>query len=121
MVPNTYFVARRKGQIYVTGNTPVQGFASDLKLMSMIEVDEKLEEQFADTAFLFGEVHDSILLEVRNDVLEDVTKMVLKVMSHPSILDELGIEIGVPIIAEAKAGRSLGTAKDCKVDWRNAT
>lgn len=101
-------------------NTPVQGFASDLKLMSMIEVDEKLEERFEGKAFLFGEVHDSILLEVRNDCLEDVAKMVLKIMSHPIILDELGIEIGVPVIAEAKAGRSLGTAKDYKVDWQKA-
>jgi len=101
-------------------NTPVQGFASDLKLMSMIEIDELVEAEFEDTAILFGEVHDSILLEVRNDVLEEVTKKVLRIMSHPHILDELGIEITVPIMAEAKVGKSLGQAKDYEVDWREA-
>jgi len=101
-------------------NTPVQGFASDWKLMSMLEVDEKLTERFAGKAYLFGEVHDSILLEVRNDVLEDVAKMVLKVMSHPRILDDLGIDFNLPVIAEAKAGQSLGEAKDLKVDWQEA-
>jgi len=101
-------------------NTPVQGFASDLKLMSMIEIDERVEEQFSDVAVMFGEVHDSILLEVRDDAVEEVAKVVLRIMSHPSILDELGIDITIPIMAEAKVGRSLGTAKDYEVDWREA-
>jgi uracil-DNA glycosylase family 4 len=101
-------------------NTPVQGFASDWKLMSMLETDEKVTELFAGKAYLFGEVHDSILLEVRNDVLEDVAKLVLRIMSHPSILDDLGIEIDMPVLAEAKAGPSLGEAKDYPVDWKEA-
>jgi DNA polymerase-1 len=101
-------------------NTPVQGFASDLKLMSIIEIDEKLEDRFADSAFLFGEVHDSILLEVRNDVVEEVTKMVLRIMNHPRILDELGIEVGVPITADAKVGQNYGQAEEYEVDWQEA-
>lgn len=101
-------------------NTPVQGFASDWKLMSMIEVDERLTDEFKGKGYLFGEVHDSILLEVRNDALEDVAKMVLRVMAHPRILDELKIEVAVPVIAEAKAGASLGEAKDLHVDWKAA-
>lgn len=93
-------------------NTPVQGFGSDWKLMSMIEVDEIVERDYKGKAYLFGEVHDSILLEVRNDVLEEVARMVLKVMAHPRILDDLGIEFVVPVLAEAKAGPSLGEAKE---------
>ena len=90
-------------------NTPVQGFGSDLKLMSLIEVDDWLDEEWA---YLFGEVHDSILLEVRNDMVDKVVTKVLKIMSHPRILDELGIELTVPICAEAKVGPSLAEAKD---------
>jgi uracil-DNA glycosylase family 4 len=92
-------------------NTPVQGFASDWKLMSMIEVDELLAG-FKGKAFLFGEIHDSILLEVRNDALEEVAALVLEVMAHPRILDKLGIEITLPVTADAKAGPSLGETKD---------
>lgn len=35
VVPNTYFVARRQGQVFVTGNTPIQGSAHQLMLMAM--------------------------------------------------------------------------------------
>jgi uracil-DNA glycosylase family 4 len=93
-------------------NTPVQGFASDLKLMSIIEIRSWLNP---DDAYLFGEVHDSILLEVRNEVLEDVARKILKTMSHPHLLDKLGITLAIPICAEIKAGPSLGEAKELKL------
>ncbi len=93
-------------------NTPVQGFASDLKLMSIIEIHNWLDPE---DGYMFGEVHDSILFEVRNESLEKVAKKVLKIMSHPRILDELDIQLNVPICAEAKAGPSLGEAVDLKI------
>jgi len=100
-------------------NTPVQGFGSDWKLMSMLETDLMVTEQYRGKAYLFGEVHDSILLEVQNDVLEEVAKKVLRIMSHPSILDDMGIDVTIPVLAEAKAGPSLGECKDYKVDWKS--
>lgn len=90
-------------------NTPIQGFASDLKLMSMIEIEKTLDTRYA---YLFGEVHDSILAEVRDDKVDYVVKLMLYIMSRPAILDKLGIEFNVPIRAEAKVGTSLGNAKD---------
>ena len=101
-------------------NTPVQGFGSDMKLMSMIEIDERLERVFKkrdceEFAYVFGEVHDSILLECRDEHVEEVVRMCLNVMKHPRILDELGIVVGVPVKAEAKVGQSLGGAQDYKL------
>jgi len=93
-------------------NTPVQGFASDLKLMSMIEIYEWLDPK---DGYMFGEIHDSIVLEIRNEVLEDVARTILQIMSHPRILDNLGIQLSVPICAEAKAGPSLGEAVGLKL------
>jgi len=94
-------------------NTPVQGFASDLKLMSIIELFQWLDP---DDGYIFGEVHDSILLEVRNEVLDKVVKKALRIMAHPKLLDVLGIELEVPICAEAKCGPSWG---ECE-DWKEA-
>lgn len=90
-------------------NTPVQGFASDLKLMSMIEIDDVMDSKIA---ILFGEVHDSVLLEVRNDMIDFVGNIILDIMAHPTLLDVLGIELNIPIKAELKVGKTLGDAKD---------
>lgn len=109
--PDTGREARAKYNeaIRMAVNTPVQGFASDLKLMSLIEVDSFLDEEWG---YLFGEVHDSILLEVRDDKVDETVRKTLKVMEHPRILDELGITLTVPICAEAKVGVSLAEAKE---------
>ena len=93
-------------------NTPVQGFASDLKLMSIIEIHDWLDPAMG---YMFGEIHDSIVFEVRNEYLEEVARKVMEIMAHPRLLDELGIELGVPICAECKAGPSLGEAVDLKL------
>ena len=100
-------------------NTPVQGFASDMKLMSIIEIMRNLKSREAQTgeevAYIFGEVHDSIVLEVREDVLPEIAQMVLDVMAHPKILDDMDIVLTVPIKAEIKAGPSWGEAQDYHV------
>jgi len=102
----------RNEAIRMAINTPVQGFASDLKLMSMIEIFKWIDPE---EGYVFGEIHDSILLEVRNACIEKVGRKVLSVMEHPSILDKLGIELSVPICAEIKYGPSLGEAKKLKL------
>lgn len=90
-------------------NTPVQGFASDLKLMSLVQVASMLPP---DEALTFGEIHDSILVEIRNDRLEFWVPKIIQIMRHPALLDELEIDLTVPVEAEVKVGPSLGEAKD---------
>ncbi|MFA5038020.1 MAG: DNA polymerase A family protein, partial [Candidatus Izemoplasmatales bacterium] len=108
--PQSSKEARRKYQeaVRYAINMPVQGFASDLKLMSAIEIDGLLYE---DEAYMFGEVHDSILFEIRNDCIDYYVPKIVNVMRHPEMLDRLGIDLTVPIDAEAKVGQSWGKAK----------
>jgi uracil-DNA glycosylase family 4 len=93
-------------------NTPVQGFASDLKQMAMVEIREKVSRKIAR---MLGEIHDSVLLLVRNEHVEEVAAIVVNIMRKPRLLDELGITFSLPIEAEAEAGPSLGEAKEIKV------
>lgn len=104
--------SRKQSAIRMAINTPVQGFASDLKLMSMVTINSLLDRKWA---YLFGEIHDSILICFQRDCLDDVAHTVLKVMEHPPIVDKLGIELTVPIKAEIKYGRSLGEVKEYKL------
>lgn len=107
--PSREAKAKYRSAIRMAINTPVQSFASDLKLMSLLAVDKAIDEEYA---YLFGEVHDSILLEVRDDMLDEVIEKVLNIMSHPPLLDKFGIEMTIPIKAEVKVGQSLGEAKE---------
>lgn len=82
-------------------NSPVQSFANDLNLMAAIQ----LRKEFGrDVVRICGTVHDAILLRVRNDYVEKVTRRLLKIMEWPELLDVFDITLRVPIEAEAKVG-----------------
>src|SRR5690606_37515815 len=82
-------------------NSPVQSFASDLNLMAMLD----LRERFPRNVLQFvGTVHDALLMEVKEDYVDEVYHSVLKVMQRPKLLDEMDIRLKIPIEAEAKVG-----------------
>lgn len=93
-------------------NTPVQSFASDLKLMSLVEIDETIPEEHG---YLIGEVHDSVVLVVREEFALEIAQKVLSIMRHPKLLDELGITLKMPIEAEAAIGPSYGETQEVKL------
>ncbi len=61
-------------------NMPVQGMASDVTLMTFISVSEWLKETGIGYAKVVAIIHDSVLLEVRNDKIEEVGRKVQHIM-----------------------------------------
>jgi DNA polymerase-1 len=57
-------------------NAPMQGTAADLIKLAMIAVDRWCEEEGRDDARLIMQVHDELVLEVRQDAVERVTAAV---------------------------------------------
>lgn len=114
MVPNTYFVVRRRGQVYITGNTPIQGAAHTLLLIAMaiLAVKPKTYRLLQD---LTAEVHDALVFRVK---LRDLGKAYQKAMhlmqvEIPAYIEsEFGRKLSVPILAEGSAGFNLGTLAD---------
>lgn len=51
-----------------------------------------------------GEVHDSILMWVKNEYLNEVLPQIKHCMEHPSWLDRFGIKLRVPIVADLEVG-----------------
>ena len=82
-------------------NSAVQGFASDLTLMSLVEVHNTFPH---DELHVIGSVHDAILFEVRNDKLLDYVPRVKTIMENPTILATLGVKLTVPIRADISIG-----------------
>ena len=77
-------------------NAPLQGTSADLIKMAMVELDEKLKGYRAN---ILIQVHDELVLEVHNDDIENVSKIVLDAM-------ELGQPLNVPLEIGMKVGKS---------------
>lgn len=91
----------RKGAERQAINSPVQSFANELNLMAAIQLRSEFSPKVLQ---IVGTIHDALLMEVRKDHIEKVYKRTLEVMSHPALLDEMGIKLKIPIEAEAKIG-----------------
>jgi len=96
-------------------NSPVQSFANELNLMAALQMREEFN---ADWFRLVGTVHDAVLLEVRNDKVEEVFHRGLEIMAAPELLKVFEIELSVPIEAEGELG-PWGAGKDLET-WLKA-
>lgn len=88
-------------------NGPIQGTGNEYLVASAIEtVDWLLGDGVP--AKLLVTIHDSMLLEVRRDALDEVFERVPQIMcAHPT-------KSGVPLAADAKAGLTWGDMKKWK-------
>lgn len=82
-------------------NSPVQSFANELNLMAALQLRS---EYSRGVVRICGTVHDAILLRVRDDYVAEVHDRLLEIMKRPRLMDELGIDIFVPIEGEGSVG-----------------
>jgi DNA polymerase-1 len=83
-------------------NTPVQGAAADIIKIAMINVDKKIKNVFP-TARMLLQVHDELIFEVPEDIVEPFRSSIIEKMST-------AVELSVPIKVES------GVAQN----WRSA-
>lgn len=102
---NDYLRSRAERQAI---NAVVQSTASDLMLLTIIDLGKELNP---DEAKIIGTVHDSILLEIREDAARDVLTHVADVMLYPDIKRRFGAELTVPLGVEFKIGRRWADEK----------
>lgn len=82
-------------------NSPVQGLASDITLMGAIDLWRKFPR---DRFRIVGTVHDSILMEVKDEHLEEILPEIKKTMEDPPTLRKLGVKLTVPLVADISVG-----------------
>jgi uracil-DNA glycosylase family 4 len=86
-------------------NSPVQSFASDLMLMSMLLLDDLLLER---NARIVGTVHDEIFFECREEYLSDLCPIIKHTMEQDcieAVQRKFGTMVTVPIEAEVSYGQ----------------
>lgn len=87
-------------------NAPIQGTEADIVKIAMIEVNKMIEKEgLKNEVHLLMQVHDELVFEVKNDVVEDIMPKIKKVMERIMSLEETK---GVPIIAEGHVGKNWG-------------
>lgn len=87
-------------------NTPIQGFGSDINLYGVIKLDRILPEG----AHVVSTVHDSTMLIVREDLVEQVLPVIRETM-ETAILD-LVPDFNVPLKVDVQVGDRWGSLKD---------
>ena len=93
----------RQGAERIALNTPIQGTAADLIKMAMIRVDQALSEQYPKARLLL-QVHDELIVECPEEDAEQVAALVSQQMQQVA-------QLSVPLLAEAKWGKSWYEAK----------
>jgi DNA polymerase-1 len=84
-------------------NTPLQGTASDLIKLAMIQIDADLREANMRTRMLL-QVHDELVLECPSEELATASKLVKRRMEGAAVLN-------VPLLAETGTGSNWRDAK----------
>jgi DNA polymerase-1 len=81
----------------VATNAPMQGSAADIIQKAMIDVENFINhEAEKDSVYLILQVHDELVLEVREDLAEEYASKIAKIMSSAGSL-RVPLEVGVGI------------------------
>jgi DNA polymerase-1 len=93
----------RQGAERIALNTPIQGTAADIIKLAMVRVDKALQEKYPE-AKLILQVHDELIVECPEAIASQVANLISQEM-------EQAANLSVPLLAEAKWGRSWYEAK----------
>ncbi len=101
------------------GNAPIQGTTADIIKLAMLHVDEAIKSSdISDKVFMIMQIHDELVFEVKDEVLEQAQKLIKEAMEHVLIKEwenrtssfkEGGM---VPIDVSISHGKTWGEAKD---------
>ena len=86
---------RRKGAERTAINAPMQGSAADIIKLAMLKVGEWLQAQ--EGIKMIMQVHDELVFEVRNDLIEMAKEKI------PAIMGSV-VQLSVPLIADVGVG-----------------
>lgn len=92
-------------------NSPVQGFASDMALLSLVHTAREFRE-LGIRAWPIGAVHDAVNFEVHQEDAERALPIIKDTMENLPLDRLFGIHLDVPIVADLKVGKHWGNATE---------
>jgi DNA polymerase-1 len=99
---NSSVVMVKKSAERIAVNTPLQGTAADIIKMAMVNIYKDIYKKYnKDEVKMLLTVHDELLFEVKNDLVEQCTQAFKAFMENV-------IKLKVPIIVDTKFGSNWG-------------
>lgn len=92
-------------------NSPVQGFASDMALLSLVHT-ARLFRRKGIEAYPIGAVHDAVNFEIRIEDLPVALPLIKETMENLPLEKLFGINLDIPIVADLKVGSHWGGATE---------
>ncbi|QDO99919.1 DNA polymerase I [Thalassotalea sp. PS06] len=89
--------ARKKAAERAAINAPMQGTAADIIKKAMLAVDAWIIEQNDPRIKMTMQVHDELIFEIHQDIVDEVTDKLVQIMND-------AVELNVPLIAESGIG-----------------
>lgn len=96
------FMQRSFGE-RIAMNSPIQGTAADIIKIAMIRVNEQLKEKGLQSQLIL-QIHDELLIETKEEEIEEVKKILVDEMHHAA-------ELSVPMEVDVNQGLSWYEAK----------
>ncbi len=85
-------------------NMPIQGSEADIMKFVMIKIAEYIEQKHRDEAFILLQIHDEIVMEVKEDIIEEFSQDVKDIMLTT-------VELQVPLDVHLSIGDRLSDLK----------
>lgn len=82
-------------------NSPVQSLASDMMLLALVLLHRKMNPK---QAKIVGTVHDSILFEIREGVVDEWVERIRHTMENLPLKKKFGVMLDVPVVVDIKIG-----------------
>ena len=85
-------------------NMPIQGSESDIMKLAMIELQKMINTEYENTAYILLQVHDELVFEVREDVINSFREKAKKIM-------ESVVSLEVPLKVSSSVGDNMSELK----------
>jgi len=104
----------KKRDLNAASNTPIQGLSAQIMMCGMVAIWKEIDHS---RAKMIMTVHDSLVLEVREDYVEECAKIVKRNLEHPTFRGKPLEFINIPIKADIELGDSYGHVEEIEVEY----
>lgn len=85
-------------------NMPIQGSEADIMKLIMVKISEYVIESCKEDAFLLLQIHDEIIMEVKDEIVNSVAKDIKEIMLN-------SVTLSVPLDVHISIGKKLSDLK----------
>ena len=97
-------ITARRAALREAVNMPIQGTESDIMKLGMVKLNDLIEKEYPDEAYLLLQIHDEFVLEVKTERAEEFKKKVETILEHV-------VSLQTPLDVHASLGDDLSELK----------